>query len=131
MCTDRDDIALVHNDYDYLQWVHIGYKKCKIDHQTSYKQIAYFRYLMNIDCPNRAFNTFLELYLNACNESFPLKDIHVRTKYIKSEPWFTSGLLKSSKTKSKLLSIKIRDPTDENIQKYKTYNNTFNKLSGK
>ena len=77
------------------------------------------------------FRRKLELYLNAFDASFPLKDINVRSKYIKREPWFTSGLLKSSKTKSKLLSIKLCDPTDENIQKYKTYNNTFNKLKRK
>ena len=90
-----------------------------------------FTCIMNIDCPNIACDTFLKLYLNAFDEAFPLKDIKVRAKYIKREPWFTSGLLKSSKTKSKLLSIKLRDPTDENIQKYKTYNNIFNKLKRK
>ena len=90
-----------------------------------------FTCIMNIDCPNIAYDTFLELYLNAFDESFPLKDVNVRSKYIKREPWFTSGLLKSSKTKSKLLSIKLRYPTDENIQKYKIYNNTFNKLKRK
>ena len=91
----------------------------------------YFTCIMNIDCPNIAYDTFLKLYLNAFDEAFPLKDINVRSKYIKREPWFTSGLLKSSKTKSKLLSIKLRDPTDENIPKYKTYNNIFNKLKRK
>jgi hypothetical protein len=46
-------------------------------------------------------------------------------------PWFTTGLLTSSRTKAKLFTKKLKKPTDENIQKYKKNNNTFNTLQRK
>ena len=50
---------------------------------------------------------------------------------MKREPWFTIGLLTSSRTKAKLFTKKLRKPTEENIQKYKHFNNTFNTLKRK
>ena len=66
--------------------------------------------------------------MTAFNESFPLREVKVRSKYIKREPWFTPALLTSSITKAKLLSLKLRKPTAENIKKYKDHNTIFNKL---
>ena len=66
--------------------------------------------------------------MTAFNESFPLREVKVRSKYIKGEPWFTPALLTSSITKAKLLSLKLRKPTAENIKKYKDHNTIFNKL---
>ena len=88
-----------------------------------------FREILNITCPNKAYNAFLKLYLKVFNESFPLKKKKVIAKYIKRQPWFTSGLLTSSINKSKLFTLKLKKPTEDNIQKYKHYNNLYNKLA--
>jgi hypothetical protein len=88
-----------------------------------------FEDVLNIECPNLAYDTFLSKYLAAFNESFPLRGRTVIPKYIKREPWFTSGLLTSSLNKSRLLSRKLHKPTEENILKYKRFNKLYNKLT--
>ena len=50
---------------------------------------------------------------------------------MKREPWFTAGLLTSSRTKAKLFTKKLKKPTNENIQKYRNFNNTVNTLKRK
>ena len=40
----------------------------------------------------------------------------------------TPGLIKSKKTKNKLLNKKIKIPTVDNINKYKIYKNIYNKV---
>ena len=87
-----------------------------------------FSEIVNIECPNIAYNTFLRLYLIAFNDSFPLRDVNVRSKYIRREPWFTPDLLASSLTKAKLLSQKLRKPTTENVKHYKDHLIEFNRL---
>ena len=87
-----------------------------------------FSEIVNIECPNIAYNTFLRLYLIAFNDSFPLRDVNVRSKYVRREPWFTPDLLASSLTKAKLLSQKLRKPTTENVKHYKDHLIVFNRL---
>ncbi len=87
-----------------------------------------FGEILNTECPDSAYCKFQKLYLAAFDNSFPLCDFNVIPKYIKREPWFTSGLLTSSINKSKLFSVKLHDPTEVNIQKYKRFNNLYNKL---
>lgn len=84
--------------------------------------------ILNIECPDLAYDAFLNKYLTAFDQSFPLCERKVVTKYVKREPWFTSGLLTSSINKSKLFSLKLREPTEVNIIKYKCFNNLYNKL---
>ena len=43
-------------------------------------------------------------------------------------PWVTSGLLTSSRTRKKLLSNKLHNPTDNNILTFASYNNLYNKI---
>ena len=54
------------------------------------------------DCPNKAYYIFYNIYKAAFNSSFPLKIIQISKKYIKREPWMTTGLLNSSKMRAKL-----------------------------
>jgi len=70
------------------------------------------------------------LYSTLFNESFPLRD-STSSRFMKREPWFTNGLLTSSRTKAKLFAKKVHKPTNENIQKYKNFNNTYNALKRK
>ena len=87
-----------------------------------------FSDVLNVECPDSAYNVFISMYLAAFEDSFPLIERKIVHKYIKREPWFTSGLLTSSKNKSKLLSLKLHKPTEINIRKYKLFNNLYNKL---
>ena len=64
----------------------------------------------------------------AFEKSFPLTTVKFNKKYIRREQWMTSGLLTSSRTKAKLFTKIFYKPTAHNINQYKTYNNTFNKL---
>ena len=43
-------------------------------------------------------------------------------------PWFTQGLKNSGRKRDKLFNKKLRNPTENNINTYKTYNNIYNKV---
>ena len=87
-----------------------------------------FRTVLSQDCPNEAYDTFIEIYTIAFNTAFPLRRIKLRRKFIKREPWMTQGLLNSSIHKAKLLRIKIRNPNELNKNKYKNFCILFNKV---
>ncbi len=72
--------------------------------------------------PDKAYNQFMNLYVDAFNTSFPIIEIRYKTAYLKREPWFTSGLIELSKTKAKLFSKKLTLPSEHNIKKYKEFN---------
>jgi len=75
------------------------------------------------------YNNVLRIYLNICFKyCFPLYDIKPRSKLIKREPWYTSGLLTSAKKRATLFCKKLSKPTEYNIKTYKTYNNMYNTL---
>ena len=61
-----------------------------------------FEPIEQIMCPNEAYNVFMALYKSAFEDSFPLRNKSVNSKSIKREPWFTTGLLISSKKRRKL-----------------------------
>jgi len=61
-----------------------------------------FEDILKIECPNLAYDTFLDKYLAVFYKSFPLHERKVIPKYIKREPRFTSGLLTLSINKSRL-----------------------------
>ncbi len=86
-----------------------------------------FNTILQTTCPNDAYNEFMNLYKNAFEKAFPLKKSKIQRKNITREPWFTSGLFASSKTRRKLLSKKLQKPTELNIQTYKNYNKLYNK----
>ncbi len=61
-------------------------------------------------------------------KAFPLQNKRLHPKYIKKEPWLTNGILKSTITKNEYYKTKLKTPTPENIEKYKTYNVILNKI---
>ena len=87
-----------------------------------------FTEILHENCPNSAYNKFMKLFTNAHNTSFPLKSCKTPRKFTKHHPWITRGLIQSSITKSKLLLDKIKNPSDENLNRYKTFQNIYNKL---
>ncbi len=68
--------------------------------------------LFHIMCPDEAYHEFMNIYVEAFNTSFPIIEIPSKTAYLKREPWFTSGLIESSKTKAKLFSKKLTRPSE-------------------
>lgn len=84
--------------------------------------------VFNLDCPNDAYNEFITLYKMAFDKAFPIRNIKITKNHVKREPWITTGLMTSSRTKAKLFTKKLNKPSDHNINLYKNYNNTFNKL---
>jgi len=80
------------------------------------------------DNPNNAYNAFMKLYLNIFDKTFPLILKRPPRRFIKRSPWFTKGLIKSSNNKSRLLKNKLKNPSDLNIGRYKTYTKIYNKL---
>ena len=87
-----------------------------------------FTEIFTLDDTNLAYNTFIQNLQNAHDQAFPKKTIRMRKKYIKREPWMTTGLLTSSINKNKLHMAKISRPTTLNMEKYKTYNSVYNRI---
>jgi len=75
-----------------------------------------------------AYNGFIDHYLKAYDIACPLKHVKISKGYVKRLPWMTKGLIKLSISKAKLLKKKLRNPTDHNINKYKTLCSVYNKL---
>ena len=98
--------------------------------------ISYFRNLLiemywepvlGISDTNRAYELFLKLFSKQYDQAFPVKEIKIKTKSLKS-PWITKGLLKSSKKKQQLYEKFLKRRTFRNEQKYKDYKNLFEKI---
>jgi len=53
----------------------------------------------------------MSIYKNIFNETFPLPKIRFNNKYMKRDPWDSTGLYKA-----KLFKTKLSKPTDENIK---------------
>lgn len=89
---------------------------------------ADFTTTLDEHCPNAAYKQFMTLYLNAHDIAFPLKTGNIPRKYVKHCPWITKGLVQSSITKSKLLHVKLKTPSNANIIKYKMFMKIYNRL---
>ena len=89
-----------------------------------------FSHILQINCPNESFNEFIAKYKSAFDKAFPLKSVKINNKHIKREPCVTPGLLTSSRraTRTKLLTKKLRNPTDNNSHTFASYNNVYNKI---
>ncbi len=64
----------------------------------------------------------------AFETAFPMEYFRPNKNYMKRKPWMTTGLLTSCRTKAELHKLKITDPTDENISRYKNFINNYNLL---
>lgn len=73
-----------------------------------------------------AFACFYEKFLNIYEECFPFK--YVKTCYHNKKPWLTYGLKKSIAWKNKLYMKQRKCPNSENINTYKTYKSSLNRL---
>ena len=66
----------------------------------------------------------------AYNHAFQIKELSLKLKTV-FNPWMTKGLQKSSKRKQKLYDKFLKSKTNENEEKYKTYNSLFEILKEK
>jgi hypothetical protein len=83
--------------------------------------------VINENDPIKAFETFDSNLSAARDLAFPEVLIKPKLSNISHNVWMTPGLLISCKTKHKLYSKRIKHPTLNNINIYKTFNNIYNK----
>ena len=105
-----------------------SFKTANIQHFKDLLQNCDFSNILNINCPNIAYDTFMNTYKEYYDIAFPPKRFTHTNKHTKYDPWITEGIINSSKTKSKLLNKKLKYPIAFHIDKYKTYCKLFNKI---
>ena len=109
---------------------------CKVrefsdDNKTEFRSLldnVNWNELFYEDNPERAFNVF-ESNIDECYEkSFP----YIEKKFTKQnsprEPWMTTAILESRKTRNKLAAKKSKNPTEENINRFKSFNKEYRSL---
>ena len=102
-----------------------NYAKFRQDLET-----ADFSEVNEADCPNKAYHIFINKIKTSVDLAFPVSECRKSANCVKYQPWITSGL-KVSLKKMRLYRISKQCPTDQNINKYKTYNNMLNKVKRK
>ena len=83
-----------------------------------------FSEIYRCDTADASYDIFIEKYAAVVEKSFPLTIKKNKKKY---DPWLTEELLKASRLKTKLYKQKQNNPTPENIERYRIFNNDFNK----
>ena len=78
--------------------------------------------------PKLAFENFFEIINESRDICFPMTKIDQKPKKLKHSPWMSSGLKISQKRKAKLFNKKVKKPTLQNTELFKTYNTIYNKL---
>ena len=77
---------------------------------------------------NDDYNTFVEKFETLYDECIPLKKRTINRKKDPLSPWITKGLLKSINKKNRLYKQYLKNPTNVNLQKFKTYKNKLSML---
>ena len=95
--------------------------------KTQLSQID-FSFITQYSDVNECYDAFLADLTKIFDLSFPLVKGKSISKYTKRQPWFTKGLVIASIHKHKLFRKKNNKPTDNNIDKYKIYNQIYNKV---
>ena len=86
-----------------------------------------FSQVLNEPDPNVAYENFITIYKKHFDDIFPIKKITLSKKYIKQHAWMTNGLITSSIQKQRLYKRKLKNPSPQNIEIYKTYLKMYNK----
>ncbi len=98
-----------------------SFKPANIQHFNDLLSNVDFSEVLSSACPNTAYNEFMELFPESFEIAFPMRKILSERKRMKSEPWITTGILESSKMKSKLFLKKLNNPSLQNSDNYKAY----------
>src|SRR6218665_182305 len=78
--------------------------------------------------PNLAYALFYDLFKNAYDRVFPIKQTSERKHNAPRQPWMTCGLLKSCKKNVKLYLKYIKNPNSEHKEKFTRYRNKFTQI---
>ena len=98
---------------------------------TKFSQIlnnTNFQDVLNEPSPQIAYNIFIDKVHAAHEIAFPLKQSIRKRKHHKYSPWITPAIVKSCKTKNRLLNKKRLHPNEYNSSKYKQYSSLLNKI---
>ena len=103
-------------------------RKINKDSQNSFKQLlanSNFESVLNDDNPETAFDNFFEIYNTSAELAFPEVTVRPKKHTFVHSPWMTPGLLISCKSRQKLLRAKEKNPSDQNVAKFRAYNKIF------
>jgi hypothetical protein len=84
--------------------------------------------VLNDNNANDDYNAFITKFEKLYDECIPIKKCNRHKKKDPKLPWITKGLLKSINIKNKLYKHYIKSPTNNNLQKFKTYKNKLQML---
>ena len=123
----------------YIKYSHVNraspkeFKSRKINSKTipEFENLLQSTDWTNVTTENRpkeAFQSFFDALGNCVDRAFPETIVKTNQKLNPINPWMTNALMTSRKSKEKLGSKKIRNPTTENISAFKNFNRIYNKL---
>ena len=109
--TNCDSGIIITDIADHFGVFHVAYENMKVKNHPTYIQVRQLnkdniqKIKNDLATKNQddAYDIFLDIYTSMFDEACPLKQIRMKSKYVKREPWVTSGILTSSINKSKLL----------------------------
>ena len=104
-----------------------SFTESKINRFITNISLEDFSSVYSMTDPSSAYESFITKYKNIFESTFPIKRIKIRN-ICKHKPWMNEGLLSCAKRKQKLFRIKQKNPSFENIVRYKNYNAVFNKI---
>ena len=97
--------------------------------KNTVKNISWKEVLNETNDPEKAFNEFLKLFMDAYDAQFPLKRKQNKSKINKNKsPWMSRCILKSVRNKNKLYKTFLINPSNRNRQKYIKYKNKLNHI---
>ena len=92
--------------------------------------IVDWKYVLNENFPNNAYNEFLRIFFGLYNEAFPKQKTKIKQKSFNG-PWMTKGLVKSSKKKQRLYEKFLKNRNPEKELNYKQCRTLFKSLKKK
>ena len=95
--TDHIGVFHITNDTtNKTESTYLYVRQLKDSHIKEFKNILTqtdFSDVLNNEDPNDVYNCFLRDYYSLFDKACPIKYIGAKSKYIKREPWITSGLI--------------------------------------
>ena len=78
--------------------------------------------------PSDQYSYFMDKLNRMLDDHIPLREITIPVKKLLCEPWLTKGLQKCNKKQLKLYEKTIKGGNNEQIEKYKKYRSTLQKI---
>ena len=84
--------------------------------------------VLQVNDPQIAFNNFSESFFSLHEIHMPTVTIKFNTNYHKIEPWITSGLLSSRRTKISMEKALFCNPCPASLESFKKFRNLYNRV---